>query len=523
MSGLRVRHVVVVVLFIVVANVLSAPRAFADERWSPPVDGPVVDPFRPPSHAYGPGNRGLEYGVGPGETVRAVSAGVVRWSGVVAGRAYVSVDHGSGLWSTYGPLEDRDVLRGQRVGRGAVLGTTADAFHLTARVDGVYVDPQLLLDGAELTVALLSGVPPPAGAVGLSRAAPTFESPFVAAVRQMDPWRRGRDLFESIDDWHHPECTGPGVEVPVGRGAGRVLIQVAGLTTSSDASTLRHLDTDRLGYDDADVVAFSYAGGVTPAPFGGGGGGRRAVGSGLTAELGGGTPYLPGDTTGDLHLAAARLADLVDDVVAARPGQPVDIAAHSLGGAVTRLALDLLAERHGGAPPVAVVVTMGSPHRAPGLAVGAEALAGGELPALAERVGVDIGALDLVDTTVVEQLAGLDVAPAERVAGEPPGGVRALAIAAATDTVVFAPEARWTGATNVLVDGVGGAGHTEVVASEATHRAIELHLAGAPPECRSIAEVALAASVGQTGVAATGWLAAHLAALDRLVGGDPSG
>ncbi len=522
MPGIRIHHVAVVVLSIAVAGVLSAPRALADDRWTSPVDGPVVDPFRPPTHAYGAGNRGLEYGVAAGTPVHAVDGGVVRWSGVVAGRAYVSIDHGGGLWSTYGPLDERSVLRGQRVGRGVALGTAADGFHLTARVDGIYVDPQLLLDGATVQVALVDGVAPPSGAPGLGRPAPPLESPFVAALRQMDPWRRGRELLASIDDWHHTECTGDAVAVPTGRGSGRVLVQVAGVTTSSERSTLAHLDTDRLGYDAVDVVAFSYAGGAAPIPFGSAASAPAVISSGLAADLGGGTPYRPDDTVGDIHLAAERLADLVDAIVDERPGQPVDIAAHSLGGVVTRLALEILSERHGGSPPVSVVVTMGSPHRVPGLAIGAEALAGGELPDLAGRVGVEVDGLELVDTPVVAQLAGLDVDVDGRVAAPPPDGVRTLAIASANDTVVLAPEARWSGATNVIVSGAGGAGHTEVVASEATHRAIELHLAGAPPACRSIVEVAAAATAGQVAVATTGWLAAHLAALDRLVGDDPT-
>ncbi len=158
-----------------------AEPAVAGERWRPPVDAAVVDPFRPPSHRYGPGNRGLEYGVDAGDPVRAVAGGVVRWSGVVAGRAYVSIDHGSGLWSTVGPLESRRVLRGATVRRGDPVGAATPGMHLTARLDRVYVDPQLLLDGAEVSVALVDGVAPPA----LRSAGPVRPAPAVVAGRHL--------------------------------------------------------------------------------------------------------------------------------------------------------------------------------------------------------------------------------------------------------------------------------------------------------------------------------------------------
>ena len=54
---------------------------------------PVVDPFRAPACAWCPGNRGLEYAPPPGPPVRAVAAGVVTFTGVVAGTRYVVVDH----------------------------------------------------------------------------------------------------------------------------------------------------------------------------------------------------------------------------------------------------------------------------------------------------------------------------------------------------------------------------------------------------------------------------------------------
>src|SRR5699024_4022539 len=50
-------------------------------RYSPPVDAPVIDPFRPPSRPFGPGNRGLTYGVAPLTPVRAAGDGEVVFAG----------------------------------------------------------------------------------------------------------------------------------------------------------------------------------------------------------------------------------------------------------------------------------------------------------------------------------------------------------------------------------------------------------------------------------------------------------
>ena len=70
----------------------------------PPVDAPIVDPFREPACAQCAGNRGLEYATAPGTPVRAVAGGIVSFSGVVAGTRYVVVDQPDGYRTTYGRL-----------------------------------------------------------------------------------------------------------------------------------------------------------------------------------------------------------------------------------------------------------------------------------------------------------------------------------------------------------------------------------------------------------------------------------
>ena len=106
-----------------------------------PVAGTVIDPFRPPSHPYGPGNRGLEIATQPGSFYRAAADGVVSFAGPVGGRLHVTVTHPDGLRVSYSGVASIRVERGARVGQGAVLGTTADRLHVGVRRGEVYLDP----------------------------------------------------------------------------------------------------------------------------------------------------------------------------------------------------------------------------------------------------------------------------------------------------------------------------------------------------------------------------------------------
>lgn len=113
-----------------------------------PVPGAVRRGFEPPAHPYGPGHRGVALEARPEDPVRAALAGRVSFAGEVARVGWVSVDHGMGLVTSYGPIDPRRVAAGERVGRGQVLGRLAeDAAHLRwgARLHGDYIDPLLLL------------------------------------------------------------------------------------------------------------------------------------------------------------------------------------------------------------------------------------------------------------------------------------------------------------------------------------------------------------------------------------------
>ncbi len=124
-----------------VASQPEPPSVAIDGLWQPPVDGPIVDYFRAPTHRYGPGNRGLEYGTRQGQPVGAVAAGVVVFAGQVGGRLFVVVSHSPDLRSTYAYLHSIAVSEGERVTTGQRLAAAAPGFHLTARYRGRYIDP----------------------------------------------------------------------------------------------------------------------------------------------------------------------------------------------------------------------------------------------------------------------------------------------------------------------------------------------------------------------------------------------
>ena len=135
----------------VVAPIAAAPTTVL----RPPVDAPVLDPFRLPADRYAAGNRGIEYRTDPGDFLVSAGPGVVVFAGPVAGSTWITIDHGGGLKTAYGPLQTLDVGRGDVVRRGERLATTAGLLHFSARVDGTYVDPAPLFGELVLDVRLV--------------------------------------------------------------------------------------------------------------------------------------------------------------------------------------------------------------------------------------------------------------------------------------------------------------------------------------------------------------------------------
>ncbi|GAA3647437.1 murein hydrolase activator EnvC family protein [Microbacterium marinilacus] len=137
-------------------------RIESAEPWIWPVDGDVriTAQYAAPSHAYGPGHRGIDLAAPVGSAVRAPASGVVAFVGTVVDRPLVTIDHGGGLVSTLEPvLSDLSpgdtVARGHPVGEVATGGhSSAGSLHLGVRLDGQYVNPLLLLGGVPRAVLL---------------------------------------------------------------------------------------------------------------------------------------------------------------------------------------------------------------------------------------------------------------------------------------------------------------------------------------------------------------------------------
>jgi murein DD-endopeptidase MepM/ murein hydrolase activator NlpD len=153
-----VRPILVALVGVQLSATLPAAPA-ADGSWAWPVRGPVIRAFEPPETPFGSGHRGIDVAAPVGTTVVAPEAGVVAFSGKVAGQLFVTLDHGGGLTSTYSWLSETLVRRGDVVPRGATIartgrghaGASVPHLHLGVRLDGTYLDPMAFLESPSVS------------------------------------------------------------------------------------------------------------------------------------------------------------------------------------------------------------------------------------------------------------------------------------------------------------------------------------------------------------------------------------
>jgi murein DD-endopeptidase MepM/ murein hydrolase activator NlpD len=138
------RSLIAAVVIAVLAGA-ARPAAALGTCLVPPVSARIVLSFRAPGCPWCPGNRGVDYGTTPGAHVRAAGAGTISFAGPVGGAVWVTVAHGNGLLTSYGPLRSLAVRQGVAVVAGSPLGTAAGALHFGVRLAGIYIDPQPLL------------------------------------------------------------------------------------------------------------------------------------------------------------------------------------------------------------------------------------------------------------------------------------------------------------------------------------------------------------------------------------------
>ena len=108
-----------------------APRgAFAWPLFPRPV---VIRPFDQPRDQWSPGHRGVDLLAAVGQPVLSAGDGVVAFSGVVAGRGVLTVQHPGGVRTTYEPVDGR-LASGTRVDRGTQVAVlSAEPGHCAPR------------------------------------------------------------------------------------------------------------------------------------------------------------------------------------------------------------------------------------------------------------------------------------------------------------------------------------------------------------------------------------------------------
>ena len=524
---LLLRPLLACLVVVPLAVVGLPPPAAAEGGYSPPVDAPVVDPFRPPPSPYGSGNRGVDYATAPGDVVRAAADGEVVFAGRVGLSRHVVVLHPDGLRTSYSFLATVTVRRGDRVVRGDGVGTAAARLHFGVRAGERYLDPALLLEGAPPPVHLvpvesrrvgseraerlgllrsLVTVPVRVGVAGVAWAAETAveltQEELDGLLRTLDLVRYYADLSGRLSQLtsravsvlrDQRGCTPASAPPPPPPAHRRIAVLVAGFGSASGHAAVLDVDTRALGYGRDDVAQFSYRGGQAA--------GRRRVAGVAT------TTYGPADSGGDIRAAGARLRALLGDVATAHPGVPIDVIAHSQGGLVVRAALGAPG---GPAPPVAHVVTLGTPHHGADLAT-ANAALGGSLGGRAIQWLVRSRTDGHTDpwSPAAAQLSERSRFIAELPAL--PAAVRSTSIAAAGDLVVPSLNSQLDGAANTIVPLHGATAHDRLPGSPEAAREIALALAGRRPTCRGLLDdvlVGAATGLVEDGVGGAAVLAA---------------
>ncbi|MCC4255074.1 MULTISPECIES: M23 family metallopeptidase [Sphingobium] len=126
---------------------IAQPSGFAGSfAW--PLHGTILSRFGPGQS--GSKNNGIDIAAPVGTPIRASADGVVAYAGdkVAVFGGLVLINHGSGWVSAYGHASRVDVVRGQKVSKGQVIGLTGDTgyaskpkLHFELRKDRAPVDP----------------------------------------------------------------------------------------------------------------------------------------------------------------------------------------------------------------------------------------------------------------------------------------------------------------------------------------------------------------------------------------------
>ncbi|MDQ3986055.1 MAG: peptidoglycan DD-metalloendopeptidase family protein [Actinomycetota bacterium] len=428
----------------------------------PPVDAVIAGHFDAPETAYGSGHRGIDYAVAPGTRVRAVGPGTVSFAGPVAGNLAVTIDHGSGLETTYSILSKIEVRKGDTVHEGRFIGRTLQAhpneregLHFGVKVDGDYVDPIGYLGPIDVS-----------GAIHL---APLVED--ASPISELTPPDARARVFVEQD----PRCVTPAVpraDPPPPND--NVAIAVAGVGSRTKGETNAQLFKESsgpwtLGYPEERIYRFSYQGTAGPRLH---------------------DPYEATDTYRDIRSSALKLRRLLVLVHRRHPEAAVDLFAHSQGGLVARAALELGARAYDSRlPRVEHLVTYGSPHSGAPLAGTVDALRSETIvgPALIEWVSrrSERGSVPDPLAPSVAQMAPDSSFLADLSVRDVTFGTKVLALAMPHDAVVPAHRALYPGKQSRILEPEGFDGHDSVTASPQARALAYSFLRGRAEACPS--------------------------------------
>ena len=478
----------------------SPAQAAPSEGYRPPVDAPVDDGFRPPTSPYGPQNLGLHYVVDNLTEVRASASGTVVYAGRVGGVGFVTIQHADGLRTTYGNIVRIDVTAGDRVAGSEVVGRSGTWVHFSVRDGDVYLDPALIFGHFEIEVHLVPHDDSALDAAALAIAERSEQERLLELLASGGGGglfgRIGAALMDAVSsgvvsvmthyamellepEWiqwtmdvaaimflPEPPCTPVSTAVlpPIER---RIAIEVSGLGSQAGGGSIVGLDTATLGYDDEDVVQYSYRGGAVD--------GRGGWQDGLERS-----DYGSSDTHQSIVVSAGRLRELIAAVSAANPGVPIDLYAHSLGGLVTQYAVS--GDGHESIDGlVTSIVTFGTPHQ------------GSIVATIGDALGSTAIGSDVLDATTLVADRGQGTPAVEQLSEASdfianlrpfPPGIHSLTVGARGDLLVNPRSTVVPGTSNVVIS-AGLNAHANLPRDADATRAAQLHLAGRYPACRS--------------------------------------
>ncbi|MEX1217108.1 MAG: peptidoglycan DD-metalloendopeptidase family protein [Acidimicrobiales bacterium] len=511
---------------------LATPVGADDEAssfviYKSPSSAPIVDGFRPPPKPWMSGNRGIDFGTQPGEQVLAAADGRVIFAGQVGGELHATVEHADGLRTSYSFVDSLQVVSGDRVRVGDVVAITKGPFHFGVRSpDGTYLDPEALLAGLLVpSIRLVPGTDQGLESLGAQErqsllnvflntgaAALSVTSAWASQTTalvghymvELNPTTHTMRFTDALRQWikDQQSCTESSVKVS-SHNTRRLVVLVSGLGTSSDANTAWEINTQDLGYADADVIRYSYAGGQAPRID------NRAEDPELMRNISvrpleaiAQRGFTALDSQQSVSTSADRLSTLLQSVAAAQPGVPIDVVAHSQGGVVARLALER-AEAEARLPAeVKNLVAVSSPQRGAPLATGIVAL--GDSPGGTAALS-QIRAAGIADELDNRLPALADLAETSIIIDElhrrpMPESVRFATIGGSGDLVVPGSAALDSAADFriILPTALGKEAHGSLPSSPAATREIGLAVAGMGPSCQGLRQAATAFLTAET-------------------------